>query len=120
MRRKKKDFNKILIQRKLSEILLKESNDPRFEKVTISRVEPSRDLSFARVYFATFPPEQIEELASSLNRAAGFFSRCLGQTLKTRNTPKLVFIYDTGFDYSLKLDNLLRQTSEEDELDRKL
>ena len=38
-----------LVHRRLSEVLLFESNDPRFINVTISRVEASGNLTFANV-----------------------------------------------------------------------
>ena len=97
-----------LIHRRLAEILLFESKDPRFSKVTISRVEAAPNMSSARVHVSVFPSEGEEELITSLNRAAGFFSSQLGKVLKTRNTPQLKFIYDAGFDYSDEIEILLR------------
>ena len=97
-----------LVHRRLSEVLLFESNDPRFRNVTISRVEASANLSCAKVYVSIFPPEGHEELIKSLNHASGFFSRQLGQILKTRNTPQLLFKYDAGYDHSDEIETLLR------------
>ena len=97
-----------LIQRRLSEVLLFESSDPRFSNVTISRVEASANLSFAKVVVSIFPPDRNDELIKSLNHASGFFSRKLGQVLKTRNTPQLIFKYDSGFDHSDEIETLLK------------
>ncbi len=116
MRKIKGGIQNTLIHRKLAQILLKESKDPRFERVTISRVEAVKGLSMAQIYFSIFPAENIEELVDSLNRAAGFFSNCLGHALKTRNTPRLIFIYDKGFDYSNQIDMVLKKVSNEEEL----
>ena len=102
----KNNFNN-LVHRRLSEIIVFESKDPRFKRVTISRVEAEPNLSSAKVHVAIFPSEQQEELIESLNRAAGFFSRQLGNILKTRNTPRLFFVYDTGYDHSDKIEKLL-------------
>ena len=49
MRRAGHSHLKTLVHRKLTQILHRESSDPRFEGITISRVETSPDLSFARV-----------------------------------------------------------------------
>ena len=111
MTQRKLGSQSTLIHRKLSEILLKKSKDPRFTKVTVSRVEADAELSYAKVYIATYPPENIESLIESLNRAAGFFSSSLGRTLQTRRTPKLVFVYDSGFDYSFKMDAMIRDAN---------
>ena len=109
MRRVGKTHNETLIHRNLAEILRRHSSDPRFRKVTISRVETSPDLSFARVLVSVFPNEENQTVVKSLNHAAGFFSRQLGNSLKTHNTPKLQFIYDTGFDYSDEIEKIIRQ-----------
>ena len=103
-----------LVHRRLSEVLLFESNDPRFSNVTISRVEASANLSFAKVFVSIFPPERHDELIKSLNHASGFLSRKLGQVLNTRNTPQLIFKYDSGFDHSDEIETLLKGVLPED------
>ena len=103
-----------LVQRRLSEVLLFESNDPRFSNVTISRVEASGNLSFAKVFVSIFPPEGHDDLIKSLNHASGYFSRQLGQVLNTRNTPQLIFKYDSGFDHSDEIETLLKGVLPED------
>ena len=102
-----------LIHRRLSEVLLFESNDPRFSNVTISRVEASGNLAFAKIFVSIFPPEGQDDLIKSLNRASGFFSRQLGLVLSTHNTPQLIFKYDPGFDHSDKIETLLKETLKE-------
>ena len=103
-----------LVHRRLSEVLLFESNDPRFSNVTISRVEASGNLSFAKVFVSIFPPVEHDDLIKSLNHASGFFSRQLGQVLNTRNTPQLIFKYDSGFDHSDEIETLLKGLLRED------
>ena len=106
----KKNFNRSssnLVHRRLSEILIYESKDPRFKKVTISRVVVNKNLSSAKVHVSIFPPKDYNELLESLNKAAGFFSKQLGKVLKKINTPKLTFVYDSGFDHSDKIEMLL-------------
>ena len=103
-----------LVHRRLSEVLLFESNDPRFSNVTISRVEASGNLSIAKIFVSIFPPEGHDDLIKSLNHASGFFSRQLGQVLNTRNTPQLIFKYDSGFDHSDEIEKLLKGILPED------
>ena len=103
-----------LVHRRLSEVLLFECKDPRFSNVTISRVEASSNLTFAKVFVSIFPPKRHEDLINSLNNASGFFSRQLGQVLKTRNTPHLFFKYDSGFDHSDEIETLLKGVLQED------
>tara|TARA_B100000686_G_C16331594_1_gene733402 strand:+ start:296 stop:661 length:366 start_codon:yes stop_codon:yes gene_type:complete len=103
-----------LVHRRLSEVLLFESNDPRFINVTISRVEASGNLTFAKVFVSIFPPGGHDDLIKSLNHASGYLSRQLGQVLKTRNTPQLFFKYDSGFDHSDEIETLLKGVIHED------
>ena len=103
-----------LIQRRLSEVLLFESSDPRFSNVTISRVEASGNMAFAKVFVSVFPPEGHENLVKSLNQSSGFFSRQLGQVLSTRNTPQLLFKYDSGYDHSDEIETLLKEVVPQD------
>ena len=103
-----------LVHRHLSDVLLFQSSDPRFSKVTISRVETTPSLTFAKVFVSIFPSMDKEELIKSLNNASGFFSRQLGKVLKTRNTPHLTFVYDTGFDHSDEIEILLRNILQKD------
>ena len=120
MRRAGHSHVKNLVHRKLTQVLHRESNDPRFEGITISRVETSSDLSFAKVLVSHsgiwsdgkstgINEEQQKELIDSLNRASGFFSKKLGKSLSTRNTPKLHFVYDPGFDHSDEIEKLIQQ-----------
>ena len=108
MKKTRKNNINNLIHRRLSEILVLESKDPRFKKVTISRVEADPSLSFAKVLVSIFPSEGEIELIAMLNNASGFFSRQLGKILNTRKTPQLKFIYDAGYDYSDEIENLLK------------
>ena len=103
-----------LIQRRLSEVLLFESSDPRFSNVTISRVVASGNMAFAKVFVSVFPPEGHDNLIKSLNQASGFFSRQLGQVLSTRNTPQLLFKYDSGYDHSDEIETLLKEVFPQD------
>jgi ribosome-binding factor A len=98
------------IRQKLGQLLYKEANDPRFHAVTITSVKVSKDLSQARVEFSIFQKDhKPEEVANSLNHAAGFFSHALGRTLSARRTPRLTFHYDPGFDHAQDMDLILKQ-----------
>lgn len=113
--RKLEHLNEV-IRQKLSRLLLKEASDPRFHSVTITRVVVAKDQSTARVEFSAFDPAvDPDELAATLNHAAGFFGQALGRTLRTRRTPRLHFHYDPGFDHAQEIDLLLKEVAPGDE-----
>lgn len=124
------------IQRELSELIRMELRDPRVGMVSITGVEVSRDLAYAKVYvnFVTAPQEDEEhrEAMAALNGAAGFLRSKLARNIELRSTPSLRFIHDATsakgqklsalIDYALHRDQQLRgeedPTSDDDEARR--
>jgi ribosome-binding factor A len=104
-----------LIRRKVTQLLLEESNDPRLMGVTITDVSVNRDTSRAEVYYSIIgSPEEIAEMQTTLDGAAGWLRGEMAPTLRLRNIPKLVFVYDPSLDHGAKIEALLQQLHEED------
>ncbi len=97
------------IQRELAELIQFEIKDPRVEMVSISAVEVTRDLAYAKVYVTRLGAsrEQIEETVEALNRAAGFLRRQLGKVMKIRVIPQLTFLYDDSIEKGASLSALI-------------
>ena len=100
-----------LVRDTISEMIMKGMiKDPRISSlVSISRLEISKDLSFAKVFISGFENEKkIKSSVDGLNSAAGFIQRNLGKHMHTRTTPRLKFIYDSsirdGFEMTKKLE----------------
>jgi ribosome-binding factor A len=98
-----------LLQKEISELLLRKINDPRLEMVTISGVEVSPDLKLARVFFSRFGNStEVQQGLEGLQSAAGFIKRELGQRLKLRHVPELEFMHDTSFEYGDRIESLIK------------
>jgi len=82
------------IQRELASLVRNNLKDPRLSAPTILEVQVSRDLSQARVFFSVLDPDDAEQSLRALRHASGYLQREVGKVLKSRITPKLVFIYD--------------------------
>lgn len=82
------------IHRELSALIQHSMKDPRISQPSILDVTVSRDLSSAKVFFSVLNAEDGEPTRRALTHAAGFLQRELGKVLKSRLTPKLVFIFD--------------------------
>ena len=96
------------IQRELGE-LVREVKDPRVAgMVTIAGVDVSPDLANAKVFVTVLQSDEPEATVAALNRAAGFLRGRLGQRLKLRGTPRLVFQYDATLDRAERVEQLLR------------
>jgi ribosome-binding factor A len=98
-----------LIQKEISDLLLRKIKDPRLEMVTISGVDISPDLKQARVFFSRFgEPADIQRALEGLKSAAGFIKRELGQRLKLRHVPELEFMHDTSYAYGDRIESLIK------------
>ncbi len=82
------------IQRELAVLVRNNLKDPRLSAPTILEVQVSRDLSQARIYFSVLNPDDAEQSLRALKHASGYLQREVGKILKSRITPRLVFIYD--------------------------
>lgn len=83
-----------LIRTSLSEILIQENDERRFNEVTITRVTVTKDMSHARVYVSFMHEEDNETMTAALNRAARMLRYHLAHAIKLRVTPELRFYYD--------------------------
>ena len=86
--------------------------DPRIGFVTVTRVEVTPDLRTARVYVGVLGTEKQRQASlTGLRQATGFLRRALGQSLRLRYTPELVFTYDEGLEASDRVAQLLAEIS---------
>lgn len=116
----KKYMNRVnqLIQRKVTQLLLEESNDPRFAEVTITDVNVNRDTTRAEVFFSIIgTPEEIAEVEAALNGASGWMRTQMAPTLRLRNIPNLIFVYDPSLAHGDRIEALLQQLHEDDQAD---
>lgn len=106
------------IQREIALILQREVKDPRIGMVTVSDVEVSRDLNYAKIY-VTFlqlenDAERIKEGLQGLTEAAGYIRSLLGSAMRLRVVPELRFYYDQTLIEGMRLSNLVTNTVRED------
>ena len=107
-----------LIQQELSEILRKETKDPRLKMATITGVKMSKDLKNAKVYFSISGTDRRrEEVLKGFQSAHGHIKRTLASRLELRYMPELRFYYDESFDYGERIDKLLKSITDENGTD---
>ncbi len=86
------------LRKTLSEILHRETKDPRLEKINITEVKISKDLSIATIYFTIIGANEQDQVAQdaivALEKAKGFFRTEVGRRMQLRITPNLRFFYD--------------------------
>ena len=97
------------IREDLSEILLKESSDPRLKGVTITDVEVDRELAFAEVYVCTIEGSpHSQEVLNALDHAKGFLRSELAHRMDLRVFPRLRFHWDPTLENADKIEQLLQ------------
>ena len=103
------------IQRELSS-LLRTVKDPRLQSglFTITNVDTTGDLRYARVYVSALNKDQEKDVLKGLKSAAGFLRRELGHALQLRYTPELQFIGDDSIQHGAHILELLRREEEKD------
>lgn len=101
------------IQKVLCDCLLTEAKDVDFKNVTITAVEVTNDLSFAKVYFTTLDEDR-NHVLHDLNNASGFFRSLVADRLDIRHTPELKFIYDESIEYGQRIEKIIEEINKED------
>jgi len=103
------------IQRELAELIQFEVKDPRVGLITVSGVDVTRDLAYAKVFVTVLDSEHsIEEALEALNHAAGYLRRELGRRMKLRITPELTFLYDASVERGANLSALINSALDSD------
>jgi ribosome-binding factor A len=98
------------IKEEISDIIRNEMKDPRISFLTITSVDLSSDLRYARVYFSVLGErgEQSRNL-KSLEQAAGFIRSQLGRRIRIRHIPELHFFYDDSFDHAQRIAEVMKK-----------
>jgi ribosome-binding factor A len=103
------------IKEEVSTLIQRELKDPRLGFVTVTRVEVSPDLKYAKVFFSVLGDEATKtETLKVLKRASGFLRHELSHILTMRYTPELHFEFDVAMEHGDKIQRLLMQLEQEE------
>ncbi|MDM7996976.1 MAG: 30S ribosome-binding factor RbfA [Acidobacteriota bacterium] len=101
------------IQQEVSLMISRDMKDRRIGFVTVTGVQLSPDLRHARIFVSSMGSEtEKEESLQALNHATGWIRHELGQRIRTRFLPEIVFLTDTSQDYGERIDRLIDQIHE--------
>lgn len=106
-----------LIKQEVSDILRKRVKDPRIGFVSITDVEVTGDLRHAKIFFSVLGDEvEKEETMEGLEVATGYIRRELGQRIRVRHVPELLFRYDNSLEHGARISRILNDLKEEGEV----
>ena len=96
------------MQQEIGAMLTKGLKDPRIGLVTVTGVDLSPDLRHARAWVSVWGTDKDkEESLEALNHAAGWIRHELGQRIRMKFLPDLVFKTDTSLERGERIDKLL-------------
>jgi ribosome-binding factor A len=100
-----------LMRREVADILERKLRDPRLgATVTVTDVQITHDLSFARIFVTVLGDQDARTRAmETLKRATGFIRHELGDRLDLREVPELRFEYDDSLDRGHRVEDILRK-----------
>ena len=99
----------------ISKVIHEEVKDDDIKFVTITAVDISSDLSYAKVYFTNLIDAEREKVTKALNRASGFIRGKLFDMVEIRKMPELTFVYDESIEYGNKIEKIINDINKEDE-----
>lgn len=103
-----------LILKNISEIISRGLKDPRIGFVTLTAVDVTPDLRYAKVFYTVIGSEK--ERADSvvgIEKATPYIRRQLASKLTMRHTPELTFVYDESIEYGNRIDSILKDINNE-------
>lgn len=104
------------IRKEASLIIHEELKDPRLGFVTVTKVELTPDLRFAKIFYSVLGKEmERKKTKEALDSASGFIRKILCQRIKLKFAPEIVFCEDKSSEYSVRIQELLDQLKEQDE-----
>lgn len=101
------------IRQELSELLIREINDPRLKRVFVTDVKVDRELAFADIFVSAVEgAARAQEILTGLENAGGFLRRTLAGRVELRVFPRLRFHWDATPEHADHIERLLAQLRE--------
>ncbi len=103
------------IRQELSEMLIREVQDPRVSGVSVTDVKVDRELAYADIYVSAVEGhERAEEVLQGMESASGFMRRTLAERVDLRSFPRLRFHWDPTPERADHIERLLAEIKEEE------
>ena len=104
-----------VLKQAISKIVITELKDPRMGFLTITKVEPSPDLTSAKVFVSVLgdSPSVERQTMKALASAAGYIRREAGDLVSLRTVPELRFVVDGSIKKSIRISKLIAEAMSE-------
>ena len=106
-----------VIMHELAQMIQQEVSDPRVGMVTVSHVDVTSDLKYAKVYVTRLngveSDQDVDECITGLTNAAGFLKRGIAKRVEIRTIPELRFHYDKSLEHGFHMDELIAKANKD-------
>ncbi|MDD5428628.1 MAG: 30S ribosome-binding factor RbfA [Candidatus Omnitrophica bacterium] len=104
------------IRQEVSKIVQGEMKDPRIGFITITKVDLTKDLRYAKIYFSALGEDKEKKLAlKGLNNAKGYIKGLLADRIKLRYMPDIAFTIDESIEHTKHIYGILDKIRKERE-----
>ena len=103
----KVDRINVAILKHVSDIIQFEVKNPEIGFVTVTRVETTRDYSYAKVFVSFLGDKNIEERMEALEKSKGYIRSELAKRLTIYKCPALIFVRDNSYEEGKKIEDIL-------------
>lgn len=83
--------------------------------ITITSVKTTNDLRYSKVYVSIFGTKYTNQVFNELKNSAKYLRKRLGENLKLRHVPELIFELDDSIKYGDYMDKLIDEVVKRDE-----
>ncbi|WP_010282331.1 30S ribosome-binding factor RbfA [Bacillus timonensis] len=102
------------MKKELSDIIGRKIKDPRIGFVTVTDVQVTGDLQQAKVFISVLgDEEQRQNTLKGLAKAKGFIRSEIGQRIRLRKTPEILFEFDESIDYGNRIESILHEINKD-------
>lgn len=102
------------LKKEISKILQEDIKDPRVGFVTITRIDLTGDLRYARIYFSVMGDDSAkEESLKGIKSSVGFIRKLIAERMNLRYAPELYFKLDNSIEYSINLEKTFERIRHE-------
>ena len=102
------------LKKVISTLLRSKVKDTKLSLVTITEIELSKDLSFAKVFYSCLIEDDKEYVVDAFKKSKGFFRSAIAKNLQLRIVPELKFIYDESLEYGMKMESKIEEALDAD------
>ncbi len=103
------------VKKVVSDIILNNLKDPRVSNMTtVTNVEVTRDLSYARIFISVLGDDQDkQDTLDGLESAKGYIRSEISKNVDLRHVPKPVFLLDESIEKGMHISKLIKDLNRE-------